>query len=383
MESSHFYKVKLRSIDHLRGYQQRSLGKICKEAKVLIQFPDFEDSVGDTVLIITGGISAVQKAIGLINRHLEQGNFPMATPVEQPVKTKSLKTYWTVKPEDANHIVAYHGRFLKKVENTSKAVVDFKGSTPNYLEVEGKQVFSIIGDDLAVSCAVSMINNKLESVKCSPIEPTNVVEYSSPSALSYSADNSKNSDSEEGEDRTVMNGMIETITQDLSLHLQIPTIRNSNSSTVVATNVVSNNQDTSGSSGYADISATDSDGDLYQASTPHSNSLEVSPSDPENVSHSETSLLDYSDSTSDVQSNSTPTHLSLNSDTPLDFSLKPFVNPVTHLTEAPNDLAEVEATNDQVHFVDAETMELIEQKLSDIDKQVENVRQILKNLPRS
>ena len=170
--------------------------------------------------------------------------------------------------------------------------------------------------------------------------------------------------------------------------------------------MVSNNQDTSGSSGYADISATDSDGDLYQASTPHSNSLEVSPSkslffhlvftleifflifdaftgDPENVSHSETSLLDYSDSTSDVQSNSTPTHLSLNSDTPLDFSLKPFVNPVTHLTEAPNDLAEVEATNDQVHFVDAETMELIEQKLSDIDKQVENVRQILKNLPRS
>ena len=62
----------------------------------------------------------------------------------------------------------------------------------------------------------------------------------------------------------------------------------------------------------------------------------------------------------------------------MDFSLKPFVNPVTHLTEAPNDLAEVEATNDQVHFVDAETMELIEQKLSDIDKQVENVRQILK-----
>ena len=50
---------------------------------------------------------------------------------------------------------------------------------------------------------------------------------------------------------------------------------------------------------------------------------------------------------------------------------------------SPNDLAEVEATNDQVHFVDAETMELIEQKLSDIDKQVENVRQILKNLPRS
>jgi hypothetical protein len=42
--------------------------------------------------------------------------------------------------------------------------------------------------------------------------------------LSYSADNSKNSDSEEGEDRTVMNGMIETITQDLSLHLQIPTV---------------------------------------------------------------------------------------------------------------------------------------------------------------
>ena len=42
--------------------------------------------------------------------------------------------------------------------------------------------------------------------------------------------------------------------------------------------MVSNNQDTSGSSGYADISATDSDGDLYQASTPHSNSLEVSPS---------------------------------------------------------------------------------------------------------
>ena len=73
MESSHFYKVKLRSIDHLRGYQQRSLGKICKEAKVLIQFPDFEDSVGDTVLIITGGISAIQKAIGLINRHLEVG----------------------------------------------------------------------------------------------------------------------------------------------------------------------------------------------------------------------------------------------------------------------------------------------------------------------
>ena len=53
------------------------------------------------------------------------------------------------------------------------------------------------------------------------------------------------------------------------------------------------------------------------------------------------------------------------------------------MTEAPNDLAEVDATNDQVHFVDAETMELIEQKLSDIDKQVENVRQILKNLPRS
>jgi hypothetical protein len=79
-----------------------------------------------------------------------------------------------VKPEDANHIVAYHGRFLKKVENTSKAVVDFKGSTPNYLEVEGKQVFSIIGDDLAVSCAVSMVNNKLE-VKCFQVK--NLYQY--------------------------------------------------------------------------------------------------------------------------------------------------------------------------------------------------------------
>ena len=71
--------------------------------------------------------------------------------------------YYTIIETDVKKVVGIHGRILRRIKNISKADIEITDTIPKqFILPPGEKGLCVCGSDLAIVCAVAMMNSRLK-----------------------------------------------------------------------------------------------------------------------------------------------------------------------------------------------------------------------------